>query len=205
MYSRSIPRSTGMPSSETLTRLCKDHLLLHLELNYVVLIFPVHSCSFEFDSLVTAPLSNFPTAIAYYRWASAANTIRDIRVPFLGISALDDPIVDSSGIPFEAVEDNEYLTFAVTKHGGHVRCCSFPFSSDLNRVTLKLTSVPLPIARLVLGLVPSPSLGRQACCRMALGNSRCGSRSSSISSDDSSSHRRQGSEDRRRDGLAHGS
>jgi len=126
---------------EILTLLCKFCLIglitclsplslrtffLHRLLTYCRVI-----SSFEFDSLVTAPLSKFPTAIAYYRWASASNTIRDIRVPFLGISALDDPIVDSSGIPFEAVEDNEWLTFAVTKHGGHVSLnCNFSTSTQ---------------------------------------------------------------------------
>ncbi|GAA6011575.1 hypothetical protein JCM11491_004693 [Sporobolomyces phaffii] len=113
--------STAMGAN--LKRLIKRHARVfekHPAIDWDALFGNPHTTLFEFDSLVTAPLSKFPTAIAYYRWASASNTIRDIRVPFLGISALDDPIVDSSGIPFEAVQDNEYLTFAVTKHGGHL-------------------------------------------------------------------------------------
>lgn len=41
-------------------------------------------------------------------------------MPVLAISAQDDPIVCSRGIPFSAVDDNPNLVFAVTKHGGHL-------------------------------------------------------------------------------------
>lgn len=118
-----LRRIYSVAMGANLKRLVKRHADVfkqHPAIDWDALYGNPHTTLFEFDSLVTAPLSKFPTAIAYYRWASASNTIRDIRVPFLGISALDDPIVDSSGIPFEAVEDNEWLTFAVTKHGGHL-------------------------------------------------------------------------------------
>ncbi|GAA5952007.1 hypothetical protein JCM21900_000113 [Sporobolomyces salmonicolor] len=75
---------------------------------------------FEFDSLVTAPMGGYSTVAAYYRAASASNVIENVAVPFLSISALDDPIVDASGIPFDSASRNPYLTFATTQHGGHL-------------------------------------------------------------------------------------
>ncbi|KAK4058606.1 hypothetical protein OIO90_000050 [Microbotryomycetes sp. JL221] len=75
---------------------------------------------YEFDSLVTAPLGGFPTAAAYYRWASATNTIENVSVPLLSISALDDPVVSSSTVPSSAAAKNPNLVFALTQHGGHL-------------------------------------------------------------------------------------
>ncbi|GAA5931595.1 uncharacterized protein JCM15063_001512 [Sporobolomyces koalae] len=118
-----IRRIYSRAMGANLKRLVQRHayaLKKHPAIDWDGLFGNPYTTLFEFDSLVTAPLGGFPTAIAYYRWASASNTIRDIRVPFLGISALDDPIVDSTGIPFEAAQENPYLTFAVTKHGGHL-------------------------------------------------------------------------------------
>jgi len=138
MFWRNIQLSIGTQFTETQTLLCEStsfHVLSDIGTDCCDSV-NVHS--FEFDSLVTAPLGGFPTAIAYYRWASASNTIRDIRVPFLGISALDDPIVDSSGIPFEAVEDNNYLTFAVTRHGGHVSSALFALFRKLEFMNVLL-------------------------------------------------------------------
>ncbi|GAA6060967.1 hypothetical protein JCM10212_006549 [Sporobolomyces blumeae] len=106
-----------------LKRLLKRHeyeFKKHPAIDWDAVFGNPNSTLFEFDSLVTAPLSNFPTAIAYYRWASATNTIDGIRVPFLGISAMDDPVVDSEGIPFDAAQRNPWLTFVTTKHGGHL-------------------------------------------------------------------------------------
>ncbi|BGP38189.1 hypothetical protein JCM10449v2_002118 [Rhodotorula kratochvilovae] len=79
-----------------------------------------HTTLFEFDALVTAPLGGHKTAVAYYRAASANNVIGNTAVPLLSISAMDDPIVDSNGIPFSAAEKNPWLTFATTQHGGHL-------------------------------------------------------------------------------------
>ncbi|GAA6037019.1 hypothetical protein JCM8097_005511 [Rhodosporidiobolus ruineniae] len=75
---------------------------------------------FEFDSLVTAPLSGHSTAVEYYRAASASNVIGNAAVPLLSISSLDDPIVDANGIPFSAASSNPNLIFATTQHGGHL-------------------------------------------------------------------------------------
>ncbi|KAM0792571.1 hypothetical protein ACM66B_005234 [Microbotryomycetes sp. NB124-2] len=75
---------------------------------------------YEFDSLVTAPLGGFPTAAAYYRWASATTTVHNVAVPLLSISALDDPVVSSQTVPESAAYDNPNLVFAMTKHGGHL-------------------------------------------------------------------------------------
>ncbi|BGP23024.1 hypothetical protein JCM10295v2_001917 [Rhodotorula toruloides] len=79
-----------------------------------------NSTLFEFDSLVTAPLSGFRTAVEYYRHASASNVLHHATVPVLAISAQDDPIVCSGGVPLSAVDSNPNLIFCLTKHGGHL-------------------------------------------------------------------------------------
>lgn len=117
-------------------------LKTHPRLDWSAIHDNPYTTLFEFDALVTAPLAGYVsrtsspggashsrltflppsqnTAIDYYRAASANNVIRDTAIPLLSISALDDPIVDSSGIPFAAAEVNPWLTFATTAHGGHL-------------------------------------------------------------------------------------
>ncbi|GAA5971552.1 hypothetical protein JCM11641_000636 [Rhodosporidiobolus odoratus] len=92
----------------------------HPKLDWDAIYGNPHQTLFEFDSLVTAPLSGFRTAVEYYRHASASNVIDQAAVPLLCVSALDDPIVDSNGIPFSAASRNPHLVFATTKHGGHL-------------------------------------------------------------------------------------
>ncbi|GAA5829709.1 hypothetical protein JCM11251_000256 [Rhodosporidiobolus azoricus] len=92
----------------------------HPKLDWEAIFGNKNTSLFEFDSLVTAPLQGFGTAIEYYRAASASNVIHQAAVPLLSISALDDPIVSSDGIPMSAAESNPNLIFATTKHGGHL-------------------------------------------------------------------------------------
>ncbi|GAA5913124.1 hypothetical protein JCM6882_005794 [Rhodosporidiobolus microsporus] len=92
----------------------------HPKLDWDAIYGNENTTLFEFDSLVTAPLMGFGTAIDYYRAASASNVIANAAVPLLSISSLDDPIVDANGIPFSAAETNPNLIFATTRHGGHL-------------------------------------------------------------------------------------
>ncbi|BGO97920.1 putative Lipid metabolism-related protein [Rhodotorula toruloides ATCC 204091] len=109
--------------SSNLRRLVKRHehvLKGDPRLDWDAIFSNPNSTLFEFDSLVTAPLSGFKTAVEYYRHASASNVLHHATVPVLAISAQDDPIVCSGGIPFSATETNPNLIFALTKHGGHL-------------------------------------------------------------------------------------
>lgn len=60
----------------------------------------------------------FPTVDAYYEWASAEKSLAGIRIPFLAINALDDPIV--AEVPLYAAGKNPWVGIAVTKKGGHL-------------------------------------------------------------------------------------
>lgn len=65
----------------------------------------------------SSPPFPFPTAQAYYVWASSHHILPKVRVPFLAINSKDDPIVQV--LPVEA-GGNEYVAFAVTEKGGHL-------------------------------------------------------------------------------------
>ncbi|KAI0065353.1 AB-hydrolase YheT [Artomyces pyxidatus] len=77
----------------------------------------------EFDSLVTrvaggsSPPFPFPTADAYYVWASTHHILQDIHIPFLAINSEDDPIVQE--VPTDAI-GSKWVTIATTTGGGHL-------------------------------------------------------------------------------------
>jgi predicted alpha/beta-fold hydrolase len=74
----------------------------------------------DFDETVTAPLHGFAGALEYYREASSAPVIRQIRVPTLLLHALDDPFLNRSAIPRRAIDDNPWTLGAFVDRGGHV-------------------------------------------------------------------------------------
>lgn len=48
------------------------------------------------------------------------NQLSNIRIPTFFLNALDDPIFDKVGIPFEEFKGNDYIMLGVTKGGGHI-------------------------------------------------------------------------------------
>ncbi|KZT72311.1 AB-hydrolase YheT [Daedalea quercina L-15889] len=65
----------------------------------------------------SSPPFPFPSARAYYTWASSHKVLPRVRIPFLAIGATDDPIVQV--LPVHA-GGNGYIAFAVTRKGGHL-------------------------------------------------------------------------------------
>ncbi|TFY51921.1 hypothetical protein EVJ58_g10305 [Rhodofomes roseus] len=65
----------------------------------------------------SSPPFPFPSARAYYAWASSHAALPRVRVSFLAIAAEDDPIVQV--LPVHAGR-NGCVAFAVTKKGGHL-------------------------------------------------------------------------------------
>ena len=67
----------------------------------------------------SSPPFPFPSARAYYTWASSHEAVHKVRIPFLALCTADDPIVRvlpiNTGAP---VTGN--LVFAVTRKGGHL-------------------------------------------------------------------------------------
>ena len=73
----------------------------------------------EFDNAFTAKSFHFATADTYYRTGSSAQYVHDIRIPFVAVNALDDPICHPLGIPFDESVANPHVLLLTTKHGGH--------------------------------------------------------------------------------------
>lgn len=76
----------------------------------------------EFDDLLTAPLHGFADADDYYARSSALAVLKDVRVPTLLLSAVDDPF-----LPAEVLDDvrrvaakNTALHVEFVERGGHV-------------------------------------------------------------------------------------
>lgn len=72
----------------------------------------------EFDAAVTCKVAGYPSPEAYYRDASSHTRVAQIDVPFLALSALDDPCVESRGMPLDA--GSEHCAFVLTHCGGHL-------------------------------------------------------------------------------------
>ncbi|KAJ3164462.1 hypothetical protein HDU88_005339 [Geranomyces variabilis] len=75
---------------------------------------------YEFDDAFTSKLFGFRTVHEYYRQASSAQYVPDIRVPFLLFTALDDPIVEPEVLPTFECLANPCVVMAATQHGGHI-------------------------------------------------------------------------------------
>ncbi|MBW3598222.1 MAG: alpha/beta fold hydrolase [Planctomycetes bacterium] len=73
---------------------------------------------YEFDDLVTAPLSGFAGADDYYTRASSGPLLKDIRTPTLILAAADDPLVPAA--IFDAWPRSPAVELHLTDHGGHL-------------------------------------------------------------------------------------
>jgi uncharacterized protein len=74
----------------------------------------------EFDRNVQGPTWGYPTEGAYYRDASSIDAMMGIRIPFLGIHALDDPVVTEEALPKMEVQATPYGVLCTTALGGHL-------------------------------------------------------------------------------------
>ncbi len=76
----------------------------------------------EFDDAITAPHFGFKDAQEYYESAGAKKVIAQIRLPYLLITAQDDPFVPYEAILASGVESNPSVRFVAPEYGGH---CGF--------------------------------------------------------------------------------
>ncbi|RMZ83637.1 hypothetical protein DV738_g1054, partial [Chaetothyriales sp. CBS 135597] len=74
----------------------------------------------EFDRYVQCPTWGYPTEGAYYRDASSVDALLGIRIPFLGISAEDDPVASVEALPYEEAQVTPYVVLCTTNLGGHL-------------------------------------------------------------------------------------
>jgi predicted alpha/beta-fold hydrolase len=80
---------------------------------------------YDFDNRYTAPLHGFVDAEDYWRQCSSKQFIKDIRVPTLLVSALDDPFLAQACYPFSECAANPHTSLETPKHGGHVGFVTF--------------------------------------------------------------------------------
>jgi predicted alpha/beta-fold hydrolase len=76
----------------------------------------------EFDDLLTAPLHGFIDADDYYTRSSALAVLKDVRVPTLLLSAVDDPFLPATVLDDvrKVAEKNKALHVEFVERGGHV-------------------------------------------------------------------------------------
>jgi hypothetical protein len=73
----------------------------------------------EFDKRFTRIAFGYATVDDYYRDASSARFVKFIHTPVLFLSALDDPIVAPTAIPYDECSVNPFVTLVTTPAGGH--------------------------------------------------------------------------------------
>ena len=77
----------------------------------------------DFDELVTAPLSGFDSAEHYYTQAASAPLVSAIEIPTMVLASEDDPI-----IPIACLRDADWpatVELHTTRRGGHVGFIGF--------------------------------------------------------------------------------
>ncbi|KAJ2157406.1 hypothetical protein GGF46_004530 [Coemansia sp. RSA 552] len=74
----------------------------------------------QFDDLITARAFGYKDSTDYYGKCSCTQFMPHIRVPFLAISSLDDPVCPEEIIPRATFRSNPYLVLALTQYGGHL-------------------------------------------------------------------------------------
>jgi uncharacterized protein len=76
----------------------------------------------QFDDVITAPQFGYRDAQDYYENVGAKRVAAQIRVPFLMITAQDDPFVPYASFVAAKISDNPAIRFLAPEHGGH---CGF--------------------------------------------------------------------------------
>lgn len=74
----------------------------------------------DFDELYTAPAHGFPNAEVYWREASSAPHLEELRTPTLLVNALDDPFLGPECYPRAAAQANPRFHVELPAHGSHV-------------------------------------------------------------------------------------
>jgi predicted alpha/beta-fold hydrolase len=76
----------------------------------------------EFDDFITAPQFGYRDAQDYYDHVGAKRVAANVRLPFLMITAKDDPFVTYASFLAARISDNPAIQFVAATHGGH---CAF--------------------------------------------------------------------------------
>lgn len=74
----------------------------------------------DYDNAYTAPLFGFPSADAYYAWASCNRVLDRVRLPALLLNSADDPLLGPDSLTAARAAANPSLHVEMTRHGGHL-------------------------------------------------------------------------------------
>ncbi|GMH77527.1 hypothetical protein TrRE_jg3171 [Triparma retinervis] len=85
----------------------------------------------DFDNAVVAPIYGFTDKIDYYQRTSCLPFLKNIRVPFYVVNAMDDPFFDNSCYPSSTsindLSGGDYMHVNYPDFGGH---CGFMYHDD---------------------------------------------------------------------------
>lgn len=74
---------------------------------------------YDFDSIYTAPIHGFSSAMEYWQKCSCKQVLPDVRVPLLFLNAKNDPFLPSWCLPTEH-EVSSYVVGEFPDEGGHI-------------------------------------------------------------------------------------
>ena len=104
---------------------------------------------YDFDTVYTAPMHGFKSAMDYWTKCSAKPVLKDVRVPLLLLNAVNDPFLPPWALPTESdVSADVYLE--QPKEGGHI---GFPRGNPPG----DLSYLPERIFRFFDGFIPKVS------------------------------------------------
>ncbi|KAI0036990.1 AB-hydrolase YheT [Vararia minispora EC-137] len=87
----------------------------------------------DFDELATKNVFGYKDAYDYYAHASSSRFVERIRIPYLGLNALDDPITGRHTLPETQARMNPWVLLVRTKHGGHLGWFEYAPDGSLRR------------------------------------------------------------------------
>ena len=73
----------------------------------------------ELDDLITTPKFLYESTDHYYAMESSKHYIPKIKIPYLILNSLDDPIVPAENIAVSECLSNPNIILALTEFGGH--------------------------------------------------------------------------------------
>ncbi|MDW7693650.1 alpha/beta fold hydrolase [Flammeovirgaceae bacterium SG7u.111] len=79
----------------------------------------------EFDNIFTGPVHGFEGADDYYQQSSSLFYLEKIKVPTFLLSAIDDPFLSISCLPFQKAEAHKSFFLMAPRFGGHVGFVQF--------------------------------------------------------------------------------
>lgn len=74
----------------------------------------------DYDNYFTAPLGGFKNADHYYRECSTVNSIEEIRIPTLIVTARNDPLLPHTDLPYRECMRSRYVSLETPDEGGHL-------------------------------------------------------------------------------------